>query len=57
LLADPKMIPWPEYPRPQLVRGPSSWQCLNGAWDYAVREEVVTPATSPLCSDSQFGDP
>ena len=29
--------PWPEYPRPQLVR--PAWQNLNGTWDYA-----ITPA-------------
>ncbi len=27
--------PWPEYPRPQLVR--EEWQNLNGLWDYAIR--------------------
>jgi len=26
--------PWPEYPRPQLVR--DQWQNLNGLWDYAI---------------------
>ncbi len=26
--------PWPEYPRPQLVR--KDWQNLNGLWDYAI---------------------
>ncbi|WP_309706841.1 sugar-binding domain-containing protein [Armatimonas sp.] len=29
-----KTLPWPEYPRPQLVR--KQWQNLNGSWDYAV---------------------
>ena len=29
--------PWPEYPRPQLVR--KDWQNLNGLWDYAVTEK------------------
>jgi len=27
--------PWPEYPRPQLVR--DAWLNLNGSWDYAIR--------------------
>lgn len=27
--------PWPEYPRPQLVR--EGWTNLNGLWDYAIR--------------------
>jgi beta-galactosidase/beta-glucuronidase len=26
--------PWPEYPRPQLVR--EQWQNLNGLWDYSI---------------------
>lgn len=26
-------VPWPEHPRPQLAR--TSWQTLNGWWDYA----------------------
>ena len=29
-------LPWPEYPRPQLRR--AHWQCLNGPWEYAIRE-------------------
>ncbi len=27
--------PWPEYPRPMMVR--DRWQNLNGLWDYAIR--------------------
>ncbi len=30
----PANTPWPEYPRPQLVR--EKWQNLNGLWSYAV---------------------
>ena len=30
---DPK-LPWPEYPRPQMVR--ERWLNLNGPWDYAI---------------------
>jgi hypothetical protein len=30
----PEITPWPEYPRPQLVR--DKWQNLNGLWSYAV---------------------
>lgn len=28
--------PWPEYPRPQLVR--KHWHNLNGAWDFAITQ-------------------
>ena len=31
---DPKN-PWPEYPRPQMVR--KKWKNLNGLWNYAIR--------------------
>ena len=31
--------PWPEYPRPQMVR--SAWQNLNGLWDYAIVDQKV----------------
>ena len=33
--------PLPEYPRPQLVR--SSWQNLNGQWDYAILSKGTSP--------------
>ena len=37
-------LPWPEYPRPQLVR--SRWLNLNGQWDYALSERgAAQPAT------------
>ena len=35
--------PWPEYPRPQLVR--DDWVNLNGRWDYAIRDEPGVPVT------------
>jgi beta-galactosidase/beta-glucuronidase len=36
--------PWPEYPRPQLVR--DQWQNLNGLWDYAIlpKGNTIPPA-------------
>lgn len=33
--------PWPEYPRPQLVR--TAWMNLNGWWDYAVQNNGAAP--------------
>ncbi len=36
-------LPWPEYPRPQMVRG--RWLNLNGQWDYALTpKEAGRPA-------------
>jgi hypothetical protein len=34
--------PWPEYPRPQMVR--ANWQSLNGMWEYAI---TPGPLTAP----------
>jgi len=31
------LAPWPEYPRPQMVR--NDWKNLNGLWDYAITEK------------------
>jgi hypothetical protein len=35
--------PWPEHPRPQLVR--PGWTTLNGRWDYAIRDEPGPPGS------------
>ena len=49
--------PWPEYPRPQLVR--KDWQNLNGLWDYAIRpkgekqpEKWDGKILVPFCAES-----
>ena len=36
--------PWPEYPRPQMVR--REWQNLNGPWEYAVRDSGAAQPTA-----------
>lgn len=36
-----KQKPLNDYPRPQLVR--KEWQCLNGAWDYAITADKQMP--------------
>lgn len=41
--------PWPEYPRPQLRR--AHWQCLNGAWEYAIREGTTSPGDTAMPAD------
>jgi beta-galactosidase/beta-glucuronidase len=35
--------PWPEHPRPQLVR--DRWTSLNGRWDYAIRDDPGLPTS------------
>ena len=49
--------PWPEYPRPQLVR--KDWQNLNGLWDYAITPKGAATPTQwdgkilvPFCVES-----
>lgn len=49
--------PWPEYPRPQLVR--KDWQNLNGLWDYAITKKGDAKPTKwdgqilvPFCIES-----
>ena len=40
---DRNKTPLIEYPRPQLVR--SSYLCLNGEWEYAIRKDKIVPDT------------
>lgn len=54
-----KAMPHPEYPRPIMQR--SQWLCLNGQWDYAVKDKGCSePArwdgkiTVPFCIESQL---
>ncbi len=51
--------PWPEYPRPQLVR--KDWQNLNGLWDYAITKRGDPKPTKwagqilvPFCLESSL---
>ncbi len=51
--------PWPEYPRPQLVR--TAWKNLNGPWDYAVCSQEAGRPTMwdgqivvPFCLESKL---
>lgn len=39
-------IPFPEYPRPQLVR--SQWLNLNGLWDYMGGKTIASPLTASV---------
>lgn len=36
-----KLCPLGEYPRPQMRRG--DWTCLNGVWQYAIRDGGIEP--------------
>ncbi len=36
--------PWPDYPRPQLVR--TNWANLNGLWDYAISDATASVPTN-----------
>lgn len=42
---DPK-APWPEYPRPHLVR--DRWMNLNGSWQFETTTSTQGPPASPL---------
>jgi len=49
---------WQAYPRPQLVRR-CDWHCLNGLWNYAIRQKDDSRPTSwdgkilvPFCVES-----
>ena len=42
-------LPWPQYPRPQLVR--SRWLNLNGQWDYALTDRG---SAQPASFDGQI---
>ena len=48
--------PWPEYPRPQMVR--EEWLSLNGVWSYAIADTAETNVTYegeivvPYCVES-----
>ncbi len=44
-----KQCPWPEYPRPHMVRG--NWQNLNGYWNYAI---TSADAAMPTQFDGQI---
>jgi beta-galactosidase/beta-glucuronidase len=41
---DPASQPWPEYPRPQMVR--ERWLNLNGPWEYAVLAKAAAAPTA-----------
>lgn len=50
LLTSPDLIPWEEYPRPQLVR--NSFLCLNGWWDFREGDGKVEKIRVPFAPES-----
>lgn len=44
-------LPWPEYPRPQLIRDDDSWSNLNGKWNYSITEKY---SPSPKSWDGEI---
>lgn len=51
-LVNASVQPLPEHPRPQLVRGDSSWQNLNGLWEWQLEDG---PLTSPVFGSNLSG--
>lgn len=49
------VIPFPEYPRPQLQR--EDWLCLNGEWDYKGGKDIATALDpeKPIAFDTEAG--
>ena len=50
LRADPTVIPWNTYPRPQMKR--ESFFCLNGTWEISVNGGEPQPIRVPFCPES-----
>ena len=50
LQADPTIIPWNTYPRPQMKR--DSFYCLNGEWEYENGADAPTRIRVPFCPES-----
>ena len=47
--SDPGIIPWNQYPRPQMVR--DEWLCLNGTWELTSGNRTAD-ITVPFCPES-----
>eukprot|EP00613_Pedinella_sp_CCMP2098_P021353 CAMPEP_0171691882 /NCGR_PEP_ID=MMETSP0991-20121206/5777_1 /TAXON_ID=483369 /ORGANISM="non described non described, Strain CCMP2098" /LENGTH=79 /DNA_ID=CAMNT_0012280143 /DNA_START=199 /DNA_END=434 /DNA_ORIENTATION=- len=47
-------VPWPEYPRPTLVREHGSWLSLNGYWQYAVTTQDEPDGVDGLPLDDEW---